>query len=162
MKIKTPKGVVVKKSKTGLGVFTNKGFKAGTRVFLVRGEFMTCNEEEDVDERTRSNTIRYDTELYISPTGFTADYLNHSCEPNTKIQKVRKKLFVVAISNIMKGEEVVMDYSTIIASDDTWTMDCRCGKGSCRRQIGQFKKLPKKLKDRYILMGIVPKYILET
>lgn len=159
MHVKSPKTVKVLKAKNGFGVFANKPFKRGAKVFQVRGSLMTCYEEEYVDERTRANTIRYDEELYVNPKGFVADYLNHSCEPNVKMIKDSKKLFLVALRDLIKGEEIVMDYSTIIGSDDTWTMDCACGTKSCRGYIGQFRKLPKKLREKYLKLNMVPKYI---
>ncbi|MES3004827.1 MAG: SET domain-containing protein-lysine N-methyltransferase [Patescibacteria group bacterium] len=162
MKIKVRKGVEVKKAKNGNGLFATKGFKLGTRIFQIRGKLVTCYEDEDIDETTRANTIRYDDELYISPEGYPSNYMNHSCEPNTRIVKIGDKLFAVTVSEVKKGEEIVFDYSTIIASDDSWTMKCKCGSSSCRGIVGQFKKLPKKLKEKYLALDMVPKYIQEV
>lgn len=150
----------VKKSKNGRGVFAKRDFKSGEVVLELKGELITCYEDDDLDNRTRSNTIRYSNEMFLSPKGELGELVNHSCNPNSKIVKKSKKLFLVAIKPILKNEEVLFDYSTIIASDDIWTMRCNCGSKNCRKVVKSFNKLPKKLQSTYIKEKIVPKYIL--
>lgn len=87
--------------------------------------------------------------------------MNHSCEPNSGVLKKNSKLFLIAISNIKIGDELLMDYSTILAPDDIWEMNCNCGSNKCRSVIKKFNKIPKRTKEEYISLGIVPKYILE-
>jgi len=160
--MRTYKNFKIKESKNGYGVFADKSFKTGVKVFQITGKLITCYEDDDIDDITRENTIRYDEERYLSPNGKIADYINHSCEPNSRVVKKGNKLFIVAILPIKKGEEVVFDYSTIIASDDSWTMRCNCGTKSCRGKVGQFVKLSKRIKEQYLANGMVPKYIQEV
>ncbi len=158
---KEKKELIVKKSRNGKGIFTKRSFAPKERVFEVTGTFVTCNEDEDIDEETRSNTYRYDENLYISPKGRIGNFLNHSCNPNAKVTKEKKKLFIQAIKHIPENKEVTIDYSTITAADDTWKMKCNCGSKKCRNTAGTFKSLPKKIKEKYIKHDIVPTYILE-
>lgn len=155
------KTLSVQKARNGNGIFTKRTFGKDEVVFEVKGKFMTCYEEEEVDEETRANTYRYDETLYISPKGTVGDFLNHSCNPNAKVVKVGKKLYVKAIRSIPQGREVTIDYSTIIAVDDTWTMRCNCGSALCRKKIGMHTSLPKKLKKAYIEREIIPRFILD-
>lgn len=152
--------LTVMPSRNGFGVFAQKKFEGGEVVFTVLGKLITCYLDDDIDDRTRDNTFRFDSERYVSPKGL-AEYINHSCQPNTKIIKKNRKLFVVAIQKIPKGEEVVFDYSTILARDDTWTMKCNCGSDMCRGVVKRFCLLPKALKERYVKGRIVPSYIVE-
>ena len=69
-------------------------------------------------------------------------------------------MYVTAIEPITKGDEITFDYSTILADDNIWEMDCNCGEKTCRTRIKKFSSLPKRLKETYIRLGIVPKYIL--
>ncbi len=158
--LKEKKELAVKKAKNGKGVFVKKNFKPGQSIFQFAGELIACDEDDDTDEQTRSNAIRISKDWFVSPKGRMGDFLNHSCEPNAKVVKKDKKLFIVAISLISKGEEVAIDYSTIIAADDSWTMKCKCGSKNCRKMVGKFKSLPKKLRDNYLALGLVPKHIL--
>lgn len=150
----------VKKARNGFGIFAKKDFKIGKKVFEIKGSRITGDIDEDIDDITRANAYRFDKDFYISPDGSMGDFLNHSCKPNVKIMKEKGKLFVVTNSNIASGSELAFDYSTIVASDDIWEMECNCGEKDCRGVIKSFKSLPKKLKEFYISEKIVPKHIL--
>jgi SET domain-containing protein len=156
------KNMVVKESRNGLGLFAKEDFSAGEKVIEIKGELITCYEDDDIDETTRNNTYRYDSDLYINPTGFLGYYLNHSCLPNAYIKKIGKKLFVIARNNIKEGDEIVFDYSTTLASDDVWEMDCNCGESNCRGLVERFTKLPKKLKEEYIRFDMVPEHVVHN
>jgi hypothetical protein len=151
--------VEVKQAKNGQGIFAKKDFNGEDIIFEVKGTLVSCDIDEELDEETRSNTFRFDEEWYLSPKGELGDYLNHSCEPNSAVVKRDDKLLVVAVKDIETGEEITIDYSTIIASDDDWVMRCNCGSQNCRGLIGQFELLPKVLKSKYIRQGMVPEYI---
>ncbi|KND48141.1 MAG: histone-lysine N-methyltransferase MLL3 [Parcubacteria bacterium C7867-006] len=155
------KNLEVKKSRNGVGVFAKNDFKTGEKVLRVTGKFITCDIDEDINDEIRSNAYRFDEDLYISPKGKLADFLNHSCNPNAKVVKKDNKLYIFSIKPISKGQEIVFDYSTVIASDDEWDMDCNCGENICRKNIKRFGFLPTKIKNKYITENIVPSYILE-
>jgi hypothetical protein len=151
--------VVIAPSRTGDGVFALRDFSADETILLLRGKLITCYEDDDIDEETRANTIRYDEEYYLSPGNTPGNYFNHSCGLNAKIVKKGKKLSVVAIVPIKKGREITFDYSTTLAHDDVWTMQCRCGSRNCRKVIKCFTKLSKKIQKAYIRLQVVPEYI---
>ena len=154
------KYVFIKKSKNGKGVFAKKDFLEGETLFEIKGKLITCEEDENIDEETRSNTIRFNRDYFLSPKENFANFTNHSCNPNSKIYKRNNKLFIVAIKDINKNEEIVFDYSTVLASDDIWEMKCKCGEKICRKVVKKFKSLPTKIKKEYIISKIVPAYIL--
>lgn len=152
--------VTIKKSRNGQGIFAKKDFKAGQIIFQVTGPLVTCDEDEAMDETERANTFRYSAKWFISPKGRLGDMLNHSCAPNARVVKKAGRLLITAFSRIQKGDEISIDYSTILAGDDTWTMRCDCGEPACRRTIGQFRKLPRRIRERYLANDMVPPYIL--
>lgn len=151
---------VVKQSRNGRGVFARRDFTAKEVLYEIVGTWITGDVDEDIDEVTRDNAYRYDADRYISPKGQVCEYVNHSCEPNLKIVKRKGKLYGVALVAIPKGTELAFDYSTMLARDDIWDMQCNCGTKSCRGVVKRFVSLPKKIKDPYIEKGIVPKYIV--
>lgn len=157
---KEAKTLKVKKSRNGYGVFALKDFSSDKMLFEVTGKLVTCNEDEPIDEVERANTYRLNKNWYLSPKGRLADMLNHSCTPNAKVFKKEGKLYIVSLLPILKDSEVVIDYSTILASDDSWNMHCNCGTDECRKVIKQFTKLPKRLQVLYRSQRIVPRYIL--
>jgi uncharacterized protein len=152
--------LAIKKSRNGFGIFAKRNFKKGEKIFQVTGTFIGCNEDDNLDETTRDNTYRFDKVKYISPTGTIGDYLNHSCEPNARMEKIRNKLCITAFREISKDDEVFIDYSTTIAKDDVWQMKCNCGSKNCRGTIKKFTSLPKKVFNHYVANGIIPEYIL--
>lgn len=153
------KNIVIAPSRTGDGVFANRDFAAGEVVLSLRGKLMTCYEDDDIDDETRANTIRYDEDYFLSPGKTPGNYINHSCAPNARIEKRGRRLVLVSIVPIKKGREVTFDYSTTLARDDVWIMQCSCGTKSCRKIVKRFHLLPKKLQDVYIQLEIVPSYI---
>jgi len=154
------KTLVVKDTRNGKGIFGQRAFAPNGVVFEVRGDFISGDVDEDIDDTVRDNAYRYDADCYISPAGTIGDMLNHSCNPNAKISKEGDKLLVRAIKQIPVGKEVVIDYATITGVDDIWSMKCNCGSTKCRGKIVPFKRLPKALRDTYKKQGIVPAHIL--
>ena len=57
-------------------------------------------------------------------------YINHSCDPNVYIFSVDKERFVLAMRDILAGEELLFDYAINEVGGD-W-LDCLCGSPNCR------------------------------
>ncbi len=151
----------IKNTRNGNGVFTRTNFKKDKKLFEIKGKFVTCDEDDDMDETERSNAYRFNKNLFISPKNRLADMVNHSCLPNAKVLKDKNKLYIYSICDILKNEEVLIDYSTILASDDIWTMKCNCGASGCRKFVRNFTKLPKSIQNQYIKDKVVPDFILK-
>lgn len=156
------RGLIVKKAKHGLGVFSTRAFMRGERVVTLTGHLITCGVEDVLDERTRDNAIRFDEDVYLSPDGGVGDYFNHSCNPNVYIIKKDNALHIIARRNIRAEQELCFDYATITASDDIWEMQCACGSAMCRKKVKQFIKLPKAVQKQYLREGMVPEYVYKA
>src|SRR4051812_5720905 len=96
----------IKKARNGKGVFAGKDFRKGENIYEVKGARITCNEDDELDEKVRDNAFRYDEDRYIDPTGGVGEFQNHSCDPNAAVVKKRRRLFVAAARALVKGEEV--------------------------------------------------------
>lgn len=72
-----------------------------------------------------------DRSYFVSLEQDKTDYINHSCEPNIGLNGPTE---FVAMRDIKPGEEITFDYA-ISESDPLWTMQCHCGKPSCRKVI---------------------------
>lgn len=75
-----------------------------------------------------------------------ARYINHSCDPNCKINDEDE---VVAIKPIKAGEEISFDYASVSKEewdrdpgaffwDDRWSFDCQCGSTNCHGRIDRY------------------------
>ncbi len=156
------KKISIRKTQNGRGLFANKDFKKGKTLFKVKGILFPVAKEKKFDSKTKANSIRYSQEQYLNPAGELADFLNHSCDPNCAIKKIEKNLYIFAIKNIFAGSEITIDYSTIIAKDDSWKMKCNCYSKNCRKIIRKFNSLPKIFQKKYKNIEAVPDYILQN
>jgi uncharacterized protein len=165
-KIKIPKPnmkyIIVKKSKIhNNGVFAKKDIKKGTKVIEYVGEIVTsevgnkrAEQQYKLSKRNRENGAVYVFELnnkYDIDGCFkynTARFINHSCEPNCKYKQEKLRIWIVAIRNIKKGEEISYDYGYDL--EDYKNHRCKCGKKTCigyiigKKYKKEFEKLRKK------------------
>jgi uncharacterized protein len=165
--IATPTGpsfgsVIVADVRNGLGLVATKNFRRAQTIVKIPGRVVDAGILWDRGGTFADNCFRFGPETYLDPRDGPGRFLNHSCEPNAGIRKANNQLFLVAAQSIAAGEEILIDYSTILGDDDIWTMRCNCGGTSCRKKIKRFGSLPPALKQRYVERGLVPKYILQT
>jgi SET domain-containing protein len=68
--------------------------------------------------------------------GNEARWINHHCDGNCESETEKGRVFVDAIKNIKKGEELGYDYQIGREKDDPENVDeiyaCRCGSPKCR------------------------------
>jgi len=57
-------------------------------------------------------------------------FSNHSCDPNIGVQG---QIVLVALRDILAGEELTQDWAT--TDDDLYEMQCNCGSSQCRQII---------------------------
>jgi hypothetical protein len=136
----------------GKGVFAAQRFHTGDRILRFVGARVDRNDpiQNSVDG---ANLLQVGGESYILPRP-KGLFVNHSCSPNAGVRGTRT---LVAIRPIEPGEEIRFDYSTTM-DEDMWTMDCLCGHSNCRRVIGDFKRLPERVRAHYVALGIVPAF----
>jgi SET domain-containing protein len=154
----TDKDFIVKKSRNGKGVFANKNFNKGEVIFEFHGNFYTAQQIPTPYNKIEDHYVQIDKNLYLGPSNDLDDLFNHSCNPNAGLKINNKKIFLVAIKKIKKGDEITWDYSTSMDEDD-WELNCNCGSKNCRGRIRDFKYLPANIQKKYLALGIVPKYI---
>lgn len=57
-------------------------------------------------------------------------YFNHSCQPNMFYYTVNKVVYCLAMRDIVKDEELTLEYSLCSVGGKEW--DCHCGAANCR------------------------------
>ena len=154
--------VLVGRGLAGLGLFVGTSYRPGQKIITLHGRVVSYRVLWHRGGRFASNCIRFGPETYLDPGRTPGRYLNHACEPNAGIQKVRNRLVVFAAKRIPAGVEILIDYSTTIGDDDIWTMRCRCGSQVCRRTIRRFGALPPAVQRQYLRDGLVPGFIVRT
>ncbi len=143
--------------KNGKGVFTNRDLKKGDKIIDFKGKYFTFKQLPSPYDKVEDHYVQIGKNLLLGPSNSLDDYINHSCSPNSGLIIKNKKARLISIKNIKKGKEITWDYSTSMNEDD-FTMKCNCKSKNCRKIIKDFKYLPKKVKEKYIELGIIPKY----
>lgn len=63
-----------------------------------------------------------------SRSGNGTQYINHSCQPNSRAVIARGQIFLHALRDIAAGQEITTDYLYELSLEQT---SCRCGSSSC-------------------------------
>lgn len=120
----------------GKGTFATKNIKKGDLLLVLSGYVMKLSEEEKLPGSLSDNGIQVteNLSLCVSKKGELGgiNFFNHSCDPNAGI---KGQIFLVAMRDIRKGEEVVFDYAmTLCRSKNAkpYNLKCLCGKENCR------------------------------
>ena len=134
----------IKKNSTihASGLFARSNIETGSRIIEYRGLKITKSQSDKIaDVHIEANkkegnvgsvyiftlNDRYDINGKVSWN--LAKYINHSCDPNCETDIVRGKIWISAIKDIKKGEELSYDYGY----DMNYLEDhpCRCGSKNC-------------------------------
>jgi hypothetical protein len=146
--------IVVRTSRIhGRGVYAARTLKQGERVIEYRGERITWKEADrrppsDPDDPHHTFFFALDDGKNVidgGSLGNAARWINHSCEPNCETEESDDgRVFVMALRDIKRGEELFYDYSLIIDERITPTLkrqyECRCGSADCRGTMLALKR----------------------
>lgn len=141
-------------TENGKGVFATKEIPPQTILMRVTGEMMNFITTKNLG-KYESYALQVDIDRYILPNA-PFRFVNHSCLPNTALDA---DLFLYSIKPIKAGEEICWDYSTSML-ERSWTLKCACRSVNCRGIVTDFDRLPSKLQQQYIEMGIVLPFII--
>lgn len=132
-----------KSSLHGLGLFAESDIKTGKQVIEYIGDKVTKKEgDKRADkqikkaQKNKGNGMVYVFELdkkYDIDGGVARNYarfINHSCDPNCEVDGKGLKLWIFALRDIKKGEELSYDYG-FGYDKDYKDYVCKCGAKNC-------------------------------
>lgn len=140
----------------GRGLFARELIRAGEFIWRKDADERAYSQAE-IDALTpeqRKNFYNYSyqtgpDEFYGTPNGSAgddADYMNHSCDPNTWFEADAS---MTARRDIAAGEEITYDYATSEARPD-FVLHCRCSSPLCRKTVrGDDMATRSELQQRY-------------
>jgi uncharacterized protein len=128
--------VFVGKSRiAGQGLFTLQNIKKDTRVMQYLGE--RINKAQSAKRLAQGNAYiftfsdQYDIDGKV--LGNAARYINHSCAPNCEVEITRRNIWIVAIRDILAGEELSYNYGYSI--NRYGEFPCHCMAKNCMRYM---------------------------
>lgn len=119
--------LVVKRTATGLGLFTLRDVPPGRRIIEYIGPLVTA---EEVARRRGKYFFEINDDYAIdgSPRSNTARYINHSCLPNAEAFVTGKRVWIWSKLEIKSGEEITLDYGEAYFNDYIRPKGCKCVK----------------------------------
>jgi hypothetical protein len=127
----------------GKGVFALVPIAQGELVIEYTGEVIPWSEAvrrhpHDPSQPDHTFYFHLDDEHVIdgNVNGNAARWINHACEPNIEADDESGRVYLMALRDIMPGEELFFDYGLVI--DERYTpalkkrFECRCGTPGCR------------------------------
>ncbi len=125
--------VVAAANKGGHSVLAVAPIQTSELIAVWSGRIVPIQDLDCIPKALMSRTVQIEDELYL--TSLTAqegaDRINHSCNPNAGLSG---QLAIVAMRNIVPGEEVTIDYAMCDGSSYD-EFDCLCGAPLCRARI---------------------------
>tara|TARA_B100001027_G_scaffold212988_1_gene183049 strand:+ start:212 stop:661 length:450 start_codon:yes stop_codon:yes gene_type:complete len=130
----------IKKSKIDKnGLYANQNIQKGTKIIEYKGKIISVRQSEVSPKFDNGKAIylfninkKYDLDGDFKFN--TARLINHSCDPNCEVFGSGLKIWVYAMKNIKKGEELSYDYG--FSYDDNYkAYPCRCGSKICAGYI---------------------------
>ena len=126
----------IKKSKIDKnGLYANCNIRSGTRIIEYKGKIISVKQSENDPKFDNSKAIylfnlnkRYDLDGAYNFN--IARLINHSCNPNCEVFGKGLKVWVYAMKNIKKGEELSYDYG--FSFDENFRQfPCNCRSKNC-------------------------------
>ncbi len=124
------------------GIFAKKNIPLEARIIEYVGEKITKTESDrrgalclDNSKKSKEHGSVYIFELNRrhdidgNVAYNTAKYINHSCHPNCEAHLIHGHIWIVALRDVKKGEELSYNYG--YGFDDYHEHECRCGSHNC-------------------------------
>jgi len=124
----------------GYGIYATKNLEEGETIFkgeekalrIVTKRYVDANWNEDEKENFRRYAYPISKEVFILWDNDPSEWApqNHSCNANTHYVGLN----VVALKNIVIGEELTLDYTDFL-SEEMEPFHCQCGAANCKGLI---------------------------
>lgn len=131
----------------GFGVYARRNIPAGTRIIEYRGRRISNDEADrlwgDMHQDDVIVFFALDNGRVIDARrdGNDARFINHSCEPNCEAVEINNRVFIEALRDIRRGEELFYTYNLQVTgrrtAEERKRFECRCGATRCRGTMAE-------------------------
>jgi SET domain-containing protein len=134
-------------SLNGKGIFAKENIKKGEIVYIKGGHLLT--REQIYTTGVINSYFTISDEYFLGATSAEEEesitlYQNHSCNPNCGL---RGEITFVAMHDILKDEELTVDYAFI--DNEDYSFNCTCGAENCRGTVTGYDWKRKDIQDKY-------------
>jgi SET domain-containing protein len=146
----------------GRGVYASRPIRKGERIIEYTGEIISWKEADrrppsDPDDPNHTFFFSLDDGKRVIDAnvgGNDARWINHSCDPNCETEETEDgRVYIQAMRDIRRGEELLYDYSLIVDERLTPTLkrqyQCRCGSADPRLRSGWKRIILMAQRQRY-------------
>ena len=127
----------------GRGVFAARKIPADTFIIEYEGERIgekKAGQRMGADPENPFHTFFFSLEsgkiIDGGVDGNDARWINHACDPNCEAREEKGRIYIYALRDIRKGEELNYDYGLVLDERHTRKVkknyECRCGSPDCR------------------------------
>ena len=153
-----PSSIIVKHSAIhGNGVFAKRKISADTLIIEYGGDRISARQSltrQGADPNNPFHTFFFSLEsgrlIDGASNGNEARWINHCCEPNCEAREENGRIFIYALRDIRRGEELNYDYGLVVAERHTPAVKrsyaCLCGAPACRGTMLALRSKPRKKK----------------
>tara|TARA_X000000368_G_C23054332_1_gene723128 strand:+ start:3692 stop:4219 length:528 start_codon:yes stop_codon:yes gene_type:complete len=147
------------------GLFAKHNIETGTKIIEYVGEKLTKAKSDKIADVHIAANKKAGTNgaVYIFTLNKTHDingkvpwnlakFINHSCDPNCETDIIRGRIWISAIKDIKKGDELTYDYGYDMYSFEEHP--CRCGSKNCLGYIVRSNlrwRVKKKLEEKNLI-----------
>ena len=135
----------------GKGLFAKRKIPKGARIIEYTGERVPLAQlQVEIAEGKPASVYMFclteSTAIDGARNGNQARFINHSCEPNCEAYLFDAQMYIYAMREIVRGEELGFDYQLTPAikgtkkKENTEAYACRCGSLNCRGTMLSQKK----------------------
>lgn len=133
----------------GTGLFATRDISKGAKIIQYVGRRLTKKQSDKLDDTRYLFELddKYDLDGNILKN--KAGFINHSCDPNCETENIDGEIWIVAIKDIKKGEELSYNYGYDL--EDAKDYPCNCGSKNCVGYIVKeelWPELKKSLKEK--------------
>jgi hypothetical protein len=123
--MKEIKKLLIKKSATGLGLYSNIQIKKGEFIIEYTGKMLTS---EEANNKGGKYLFEINSRWTVdgSDRNNLARYINHSCRPNCEVIIKNKHIMIYAVKNIKLGEELNYNYGKEYFDEYIKPFGCKC------------------------------------
>ncbi|HYG79750.1 MAG TPA: SET domain-containing protein [Pyrinomonadaceae bacterium] len=136
--------LVVKRTKTGLGLITLRAIPRGEKIIEYVGPVITT---EEANRKGGMYLFELDKDHAIdgSARSNIARYINHSCRPNAKGYTTGRRIWIWSLRAIKPGEEITINYGKEYI--DEHIKQCKCAECHAGPGKSQGRKRAAKRRD---------------